>query len=380
MFEVISTTRDLQAFVDKISDATWVAIDTEFMREKTYFAKLCLIQIEAKGHRACIDPLKIDDLSLFAALMHNPDVTKVFHAAHQDLEILLNMTGKVPSPIFDTQIAASVLGIGDRLSYARLVEDMLGVHLAKTQSRTNWMKRPLAHAQLKYAIDDVRYLAQMYPLMIERLDAKGRRGWLDRDFAAAVDPQTYTVDLTQCWKKVKGHRGLKRPQLAILRELAAWRERRAEQSDIPRRWPLSDSVLLDMAKQQPGTLNALRDIRGMNLDNSRDAHNTLLKLIKKGQHTPEAEWPESSSATMPTPDQKLLIDLLMLVIDVQARAHDITGGAIATRKHIEGMVLAGETKLSDDWRGALVNDALAGVIAGELFVGRRGEQVVLIPA
>lgn len=378
MVELIDTTRALQTFVDKISGATWLAIDTEFMREKTYFAKLCLIQVEAQGHRACIDPLKVHDLSPFAALLHDPGVTKVFHAAHQDLELLLHITGKVPAPIFDTQVAASVLGIGDRISYGRLVEHMLGVRLAKTQSRTDWAKRPLARAQLDYAIDDVRYLAQLYPLMLEQLDARDRRAWLARDFEKAADPETYAIDPTQCWRKVKGHRRLEGVQLAILRELAIWREQRAEASDRPRRWILGDDALLDIAKRQPRTLNALKDIRGVGSDGSHKHHHTLLKLIQKGQQVPKSQWPESPRASIPTPDQKALVDLLMLVIDIRARAHEITGGAIATRKDIEGLILAGDTTLPNDWRGALVNDALAGVIAGELLVGRSGGQVTLI--
>jgi len=250
VFEVITTTQELQTFVQKIKDAKWLAIDTEFLREKTYYAKLCLIQVEADGLRACIDPLSIDDMSSFAELMHNPSMIKVLHAAHQDLEILFQLTGDMPSPIFDTQTAASVLGIGDQMGYARLVEAMLGVALPKTQSRTDWSKRPLRDAQLEYAIDDVRYLAQLYPKMVEQLESQKRLQWLDKDFAKATNPKTYAINANQRWKKVKGNQVLKRPQLAILRELAAWREERAEQANRPRKWILSDDILVDMARRR----------------------------------------------------------------------------------------------------------------------------------
>jgi len=380
VFEVINTTQDLQTFVAKISEAKWLAIDTEFLREKTYYAKLCLIQVEADDHRACIDPLAIDDLSAFAELMHNPDITKVLHAAHQDLEILLQITGKMPTPIFDTQTAASVLGIGDQMGYARLVESMLGVSLAKTQSRTDWTKRPLRDAQLEYAIDDVRYLAQIYPLMIEQLESQSRLNWLDNDFAKATNPETYAMNAEERWKKVKGNQVLKRPQLAILRELAAWREERAEKSDRPRKWILSDDILLDMARQQPDTAADIKEIRGINPDRSQKHHDTWLSLIKKGKDTPETEWPELPKAKKPSPNQNALIDMLMLVIQIQAKQHNITAAVIATRKRVADMILAGETSISDDWRGALVNDQIAAVIAGELFIGKEGDKVTLVKA
>lgn len=380
MFEVISTTQDLQTFVAKIKDAKWLAIDTEFLREKTYYAKLCLIQVEADGHRACIDPLSIDDLSVFSELMHSPNIIKVLHAAHQDLEILLEITGKVPAPIFDTQVAASVLGIGDQMGYARLVESMLNVSLAKTQSRTDWSKRPLRDAQLEYAIDDVRYLAQIYPMMLEKLEEQDRLSWLSKDFAKATNPETYAANPYERWKKVKGNQILKRPQLAILRELAAWREERAEQSDRPRKWILSDDILLDMARQQPSTVEAIKEIRGINPDRSQKYHDTWLSLIKKGKDTPESEWPELARANKPSPNQNALIDLLMLVIQIQAKQHKITAAVIATRKRVAEMVLAGETSISDDWRGALVNDEIAAVVAGELLIGRENDKVALIKA
>ncbi len=378
MFDVIETTENLQFFMQKISKASWVAIDTEFLREKTYFAKLCLVQIEAEGHRACIDPLNIEDMTAFSEMLHNPNIVKVLHAAHQDLEILLQLTGKVPAPIFDTQVAASVLGIGDQMGYARLVEDMLGVSLAKTQSRTDWTKRPLKPAQLEYAIDDVRYLAQIYPKMLDQLETRKRLQWLEKDFARATNPNTYAINAYERWMKVRGNQILKRPQLSILRELAAWREERAEQSDRPRKWILSDEILLDLARQQPSNSKDIGEIRGINPDRTNKHHETWLELIKKGQSTPESEWPELPRSKKPSATQNALIDLLMLVIQIQAKEHNITPTVIATRKQIASMVQAGKSELSDDWRGALVNDEIARVISGELLIGVQNAKVTLI--
>lgn len=377
MFDLINTTEDLEVFVEKISQAKWLAIDTEFLREKTYYAKLCLIQIEADDHRACIDPLAIEDMSAFAELMHNTNITKVLHAAHQDIEILLQLTGQTPKPIFDTQIAASVLGIGDQMGYARLVESVLGVSLAKTQSRTDWSKRPLRDAQLEYAIDDVRYLAKIYPMMLKQLESLNRLQWLEKDFDKATDIETYAINADLRWKKVRGNHVLKRPQLAILRELAAWREVQAEKSDRPRKWIISDDILLDLVRQLPSTKEAIKEIRGIN-SNTQKYYETWLELIEKGKKIPEADWPELARSKKPSANQNALIDLLMLVIQIQAKEHNITAAVIATRKRVAEMILDGETKISDDWRGSLVNDQLAGVINGDLFIGRKDNKVSLL--
>lgn len=378
VFDLIETTEQLETFVSKIRNSTWVAIDTEFLREKTYYAKLCLVQVEADGFRACIDPISIEDISSFSEILHNPDVIKVLHAAHQDLEILLQLTGKVPAPIFDTQVAASVLGIGDQMGYARLVEDMLGVSLAKTQSRTDWSSRPLKPAQLEYAIDDVRYLAQIYPKMIEKLEKQNRLNWLDKDFTRATDPEVYASNPRERWKKVRGNQVLKRPQLAILRELAAWREDKAEKSDRPRKWIVSDDILLDLSRQQPSNLDEIGEIRGVNADRSSNTHQIWLDLIKKGQNTPEAEWPELPRSKKPTPNQNALIDLLMIVVQIQAKKHNITAAVIATRKQLATLVQSDESILSDDWRGELVNNEIQKVMSGEMTIGVENSIVSLI--
>ena len=378
VFEVLETTNSLRLFVDKLKNVNWIALDTEFIREKTYYAKLCLIQIEAEGHRACIDPLSIDDLSPLVELLHNSEITKVFHAAHQDLEILLQITGKVPAPIFDSQVAASVLGIGDQMSYARLVEAMLNVSLAKTQSRTDWSRRPLKSAQLEYAIDDVRYLAQIYPKMLEQLTTKNRLHWLDQDFSKATNPETYAINARERWKKVRGNQVLKRPQLAVLRELAAWREEKAESSDRPRKWIISDDILLDLSRQQPSNSKEIGEIRGINADRTSKYHKVWLDLINKGKALPESEWPEMPRSKKPTPTQNAVIDLLMVVLQIEAKKNGITAAGIATRKQIAQMVQNKSTKLSEDWRGAIVNDAFSQVLTGEMVVGIENAKVSLL--
>ena len=377
MFEVIETTEKLEAFMGKISAAKWLALDTEFLREKTYYAKLCLIQIEADGHRACVDPLSIDDLSSLTDVLNDPEITIVLHAAHQDMEILLQLSGKTPTPVFDTQVAAAVLGLGDTMAYARLVEQMLGVAIDKSQVRTDWSRRPLKEAQLKYAIDDVRYLAQIYPMMLEKLESQNRLEWLDKDFAKASDPETYAINANQRWKKIRGNQVLKRPQLAILRELAAWRENLAEKKDLPRKWIIGDDILIDLARQNPKNSQEIGQIRGINADRTKKYHQTWLELLKKGAESPESEWPELPRSKKPTPTQNGVIDLLMLVIQIEAKKQGITPAVIAGRKQVANMIQSGNTKLSDDWRGEIVNDTFARVIAGELVLGLENSKLVL---
>jgi len=377
VFEVIETTEKLEAFMGKISAAKWLALDTEFLREKTYYAKLCLIQIEADGHRACVDPLSIDDLSSLTDVLNDPEITIVLHAAHQDMEILLQLSGKTPTPVFDTQVAAAVLGLGDTMAYARLVEQMLGVAIDKSQVRTDWSRRPLKEAQLKYAIDDVRYLAQIYPMMLEKLESQNRLEWLDKDFAKASDPETYAINANQRWKKIRGNQVLKRPQLAILRELAAWRENLAEKKDLPRKWIIGDDILIDLARQNPKNSQEIGQIRGINADRTKKYHQTWLELLKKGAESPESEWPELPRSKKPTPTQNGVIDLLMLVIQIEAKKQGITPAVIAGRKQVANMIQSGNTKLSDDWRGEIVNDTFARVIAGELVLGLENSKLVL---
>lgn len=378
MFKLIETTEQLQLFIDNIGDVSWIALDTEFLRERTYHAKLCLIQLEANGHRSCIDPLKVSDLGPLVKLLNDKSITKVFHAAHQDLEILMQLSGSVPAPIFDTQVAASVLGYGDQMGYARLIEHMLNIQLSKTQSRTDWTRRPLKQAQLEYAIDDVRYLAQIYPKMLDELQSKERLNWLEKDFLNASNPLTYAVNANERWKKVRGNQVLNRPQLAILRELAEWRENAAERANRPRKWILSDEILLDLSRQQPSNQDEIYEIRGLQHEKTKKHHHVWLELIAKGKHAAEKDWPELPRSKKPSYEQNILIDLLMLVIQVQAKKHGITPSVIATRKHVAKMVQSGLSLLSDDWRGELVNEQFTDIMSGKIVLGVKSNKVTII--
>ena len=360
MYQVITTTDDLLQYIESIKHCQWLALDTEFIRERTYYPKLCLVQIAAHNTNnelqlACIDPLVIDDISALLTLLNNTNIIKVLHAAHQDLEIFNTLSGQVPHPIFDTQPAASVLGYGDHMGYARLMQQVLDVDLDKSQSRTNWAARPLKKAQLEYAIDDVRYLAQAYPIIRDKLISQQRLNWLDHDFNHFTDPNLYATNPTLRWKRVKGLQILTRQQLAILRELAAWREQLAEKKDLPRKWLLKDEILLDLARQQPNSEEDIADMRGINAPKMKKYYKTWLECIAKGLAVPLSECPEISYRKKPSTTQDKVIDVLMTALNIHAHELGITPAVITTRKKITTMVLEKNPVLSNDWRGALIN-------------------------
>lgn len=379
MFEYIDNTQKLNDLLARLEHAEWVTLDTEFIREKTYYPRLCLIQIASTDVLACIDPLQIPDLQPFLQWLRDPRRIKVLHAAWQDLEIFYHLgNGELPAPIFDTQIAAAVLGMGDQLGYGRLVENLLGVVLDKSQSRTDWSRRPLTPAQLEYAIDDVRYLRDVYQQLRQQLEKLGRLKWLDKPFQKLADPNTYAIDPRSSWERVRGLQILKPHQLAILREIAAWREERALHKDIPRRWILSDEILLDMARMQPDSAQGLRHIRGLGDEQIERHGGEWLSCIARGKAIPKSEYPQLPRRRKLDANMSVVADLLMALLNQIANEHGISAQMIATRQQIEKMLEEGRVTLADDWRGALVNDVFTAVLSGKTSIRIQDQRVVLV--
>ncbi len=225
----------LDALCKQLQDSEWLALDTEFIREKTYYPRLCLFQVSNGDVAACVDPLRLDDLQPLLDVLYDGRILKILHAARQDLEIFLHDYQRLPMPIFDTQPAAALLGYGDQIGYANLVKLMLDVDLPKDQSRTDWMQRPLDPQQQRYALDDVIYLGRLYLHMRANLFDRERLQWLAADFAPLADPETYYPDPMLMWRRIKGRQPLRGRQLAVLQQLAAWREREARRRDLPRK-------------------------------------------------------------------------------------------------------------------------------------------------
>lgn len=376
--EYIDRRDSLLRFVEQIHDADWIAVDTEFMREKTYYAELCLIQVATPEQLACIDPITIDDLTPLLDLLFDSRITKVFHAAEQDLEVFHTVSGRVPAPIFDTQLAATLAGYDDHIGYARLVADRLGVQLDKAYTRADWHHRPLEPAALSYAGDDVRYLAALYPALRDDLKRRNRLDWLDEDFAVLTDAHRYQTEPAQAWRRVKGIARLRPAQQQVLASLAQWRETEAMRANRPRRWIVKDDVLLDLARRQPRQRGQLASLRGLPPAVAERHGDALLAAIREGQaHEPLA----LVQAPARLGDEgEAVTDLLMACLRSQAIAHDISPATIASRRELERL-LHGERDLSvlHGWRRRIAGAALLDVLEGRTSVAVENGRLVITP-
>lgn len=364
----IDTQAGLAELCDKLRGQPVLALDTEFLREKTYYAQLCLLQVAADGVIACVDPLVID-LKPLLDIIYDPNVVKVMHSARQDMEIFFDLRGDVPRPLFDTQIAATLMGFGEQVGYANLVQQMLDVTLDKVATRTDWSQRPLDAEQINYAADDVRYLFTVYHQQQEVLGSKGRLDWLQADFDEMSDLSTYAPEPNNLWKRVRGANKLSSPQLAVLRGVAVWREERAQASNRPRRWILKDEVMVDLARRSPVNLENLAKIRGIEERLLNRHGEALLKVIAAAKATDPADWPTKTQGRRLTSAQDAVVDLLMAVLRLRGAENEVSPALLASRKQVEAMV-AGETDVPvlHGWRAELAGHDLQAVLAGERAV------------
>ncbi len=372
----IDTATELNTFCQQIAHTTWMTVDTEFLREKTYSPQLCLIQVATEDAIACIDPIAINDLTPILDLIYNPLITVVFHAARQDLELLYLIRNELPTNVFDTQLAATILGYGDQIGYGNLVKLCINVELDKAHSRTDWTKRPLDPAQIEYAADDVRYLRDVYKLLRQQLADKQRTHWLDDDLSILTDIDTYRIKPETMWRKVKGFGRLKGVQLAILLHLAAWREQRAISSNRPRRWILKDDVLLDLAKLAPESFDKFSLIRGLEPNTINRYGKDLLTEIALAKALPKEQWPTIKKTDPLTPQQDSIVDAVISLLRKYCIEQEIAPIAVASRKDIERMV-AGETEIPilQGWRNELVGHHLKAFINGKLSITADGHQL-----
>lgn len=365
--EFIDSDSALVNVCERLSESRAICIDTEFHRETTYFPELALIQVSDGELTCCIDPLKISDYTPFLSLLRDTGMTKVLHASQQDLEIFNHLFDTLPTPVFDTQVAAGLLGYGDQIGYAALIKLLLNVDIDKSQSRTDWLKRPLSKDQMLYAANDVYYLAQAYPMMVQQLDKLGRTEWLKEDFASLEQADTYRVDRMAIWKKVKGHQKLNGVQLAILQYLAAWREERAESINRPRRRVLPDEALVDIARQRPDSGEKIQRMRSLSKTRlSSDEAAALLKCIGDAQALPKSEWPKHVRRHKLNLREEALVDAMTAILKLKADEHRITALNLASRKDLENM-LQGETDipLLQGWRYSHAGKALERFLQGQ---------------
>lgn len=347
----IDQTEELIEFCRRATEHSWIAIDTEFLREKTYYSQLCLIQIATQDEIACIDPLSIDDLAPLNALMTNTSVLKVMHSGGQDMETLYQTLGSMPTPVFDTQTAAALLGEGEQISYAGLVKSLLDIELPKSQTRTNWAKRPLTESQLAYAADDVRYLRDVYLKEVASLKVQNRLEWATQESRKLENVALYEPEPSGLLKKVKGQHLLPLIARAVVYELANWRELLAREKNLPRKWIIPDQVLLDLGTQPVTDVAALAEIPSLTEKQITRYGEQLVTCTKSALAYDESHWQSILRRTHITPAQQAEVKRLQKIVEQAATEHNIAQSLIASRKELEHYVLDGaDIPVLHGWR------------------------------
>jgi len=379
----ITSTADLAAFCARLEGQAFIAVDTEFMRETTYWPKLCLIQAAAPGGvEATIDPLAEGlDLTPFLALMRDPKVLKVFHAARQDVEIFNNL-GAMPTPLFDTQIAGMAAGFGEQIAYDALVRKILKGEVDKSHRFTDWSRRPLTEAQLAYALADVTHLAALYPILRARLEKSGRLGWVTEEMAAMTDPSLYDVDPENAWKRLKPRRHTAK-YLAVFRAAAAWRERTAQQRDQPRGRILKDEAIDELAAQAPTDVEALGRLRSVPKGFAGSKFGPeLLDAIREALRDPEAYAPKIEREGAPsTPATGAVVELLKVLLKARSEEAGVASKLIATVADLEKIANddRADTAALRGWRREAFGEDALRLKRGELALVLDGARVRVVP-
>lgn len=373
----IANQETLEAFIARAHASSVLAIDTEFLREKTYYARLCLIQLATDDEVVIVDPFSVGDLHVLAPLLEDENVVKVLHAAGQDLEILWHEVGVMPKPLFDTQVAAALLGHTQQIGYGALVNAECGVQLRKVDSFTDWSRRPLSDSQLEYAADDVIYLPQMYARMKQQLESQGRLHWLDPEFAEMCDPSRFESDERERYRRLKRVGQLSRRQLAAAREVAAWREITAQKRNVPRKWVITDEQIVEACKRDSRTIDDLFMVRGMREKlNTRDAR-TVAALMKSAMDASPDTWPEPDRSGKNEPNVDAPLDLMSALVRLRAKENGVAFPTLASHDDLV-RVARGYRQGIDllrGWRRALVGEELIELLEGKLVLSLDGHDL-----
>ena len=364
----ITTTTELAAICRRMACHSFVTVDTEFLRETTYYPLLCVAQMASPDEAVVVDALAPGiDLAPFYALMANETVMKVFHAARQDIEIVWHAAKLIPHPIFDTQVAAMVLGYGDSISYDQLVQRITGDALDKSHRFTDWTRRPLSDAQLTYAISDVTHLREVYLALVEDLKRRGRADWVKDEMRVLTSPDTYRMDPDNAWQRLK-IRVRKPKELAVLIEVAAWREREAQTRDVPRSRVLKDEAIADIAVQAPTTIERLRSLRSLpkGFERSRWGEAIVAAVARGLERDPNTLPP--LSRTQPVPNGGATVELLKVLLRMVSERHHVAAKVIATVDDLERIAGDDEADVPalNGWRRELFGDKALALKHGKL--------------
>jgi ribonuclease D len=378
----ITTTPDLAALCDRLGAENFVTVDTEFMREKTYYPELCLVQLAGTHDVAVVDAqAKGIDLTPLGKLLAAQNVTKVFHACRQDIEIFLLLFGAVPAQIFDTQIAAMVAGFGDQVGYDALVSALTGGHIDKAHRFSDWSARPLTPAQISYAAADVTHLRTVYERLVTRLQADKRMEWVGEEMAALADPNTYRVDPDHAWERLKLRTGNRR-QLAIVQALAAWREREAQRINIPRQRLLKDEQIPEIAALAPDTPEELTRARGISSGFATGKSGiSLLAAIAGAKTLPEEKLPRAERQRESQRASPALVALLKVLLNARAEQNNVAARLVASSEDIESLALdeSADNPILHGWRAEMFGTDALRLIRGQIALSAQGKRVKIVP-
>lgn len=382
----ITENKDLEHWCEKMAEQRYITLDTEFIREKTYFPIPALIQFSWQGQDPLlIDPVTISDWEPFRKILANPDIVKILHAGRQDLEIFFHEMKVMAQNVFDTQIAASMLGLGDQISYAALINKLLGVNVPKGDSFTNWLQRPLSEDQLRYARNDVRYLPDAYEKLVEKATKMKRLEWIVQETEEQLHPGLFEPDPAELWRKVKKSGTLRPKDLAVLQELASWRDKTAREANKPVRFIISDENLVELAKSDRLSDERLRSRRGIHSKFVSRYGTELLEVHSEARQKPRSDWPQAGRKPerQISESSEILADLAWLLIKEIARSSNMAPANIILKRELpqfiesyrQGLPLTGFS-ISKSWRKRLVGDLLVKLIEGHMILKVENHRIV----
>ncbi len=379
---MITDTQALADFCEKLRTADYVTVDTEFMRENTYWPILCLVQLAGPGGAKAVDALAPGiDLKPLYELMADESVLKVFHAARQDIEIFFHLSGRLPKPVFDTQVAAMVCGFGDSVGYEALVMKLVNAKIDKGSRFTDWTIRPLSDRQTKYALDDVIHLRPVYEKLAAKLHGNGREEWLTEEMAVLTQPATYDGEPTEAFRRIKTRTADSR-MLAVLRELAAWREKEAQRRDMPRNRILRDEALLEIAHHTPKDPDQLARTRGLGAKLAKGNYGQqILDAVKKGLSVPDKDRPEPKTKTQLPRGLGPVTDLLKVLLKMKSEDSGVATKLLASSADLEQLAAFGkaaDVKALKGWRLDVFGDDALKLRAGELSLSVKGKKLKLV--
>ena len=378
---LITETSKLIDACERFSRDSFLAIDTEFMRERTYYPQLCLIQIAGKDEAVTVDALATEiNLNPILDLMANHKIIKVFHACRQDMEIFFNLNRRIPFPVFDTQIGAMVCGYGESVGYDKLVRQITGVQIDKSSRFTDWSHRPLSKQQLNYALSDVTHLRTVYESLLNQLEKNGRINWLNEEFQNVLNPKTYDIPLDQIWKRLKIKNG--RPKFLILvRELCAFREKEAQSRNIPRNRVIRDDVLLDIAARSPRSSVDLAKVRSLSTQFAEGRlGKSILRVVAEASNIPESDAPQLEKLNKTKPQKPALIELLKVLLKHKSEDNNVAQKLIASTADLEAIAENDNANVLalNGWRKDVFGDDALLLKSGKIALSAAGDRIKVI--